>query len=366
MCLFPSQAELLHTIDQACGGGGVAAIDAEHGVLSDPEARTRFLIRSLMDEAIESSIIEGAATTRELAIELLRSGRPPVTKDERMVANNYAAMLQIKGWLDRPLSSGMLCELQKTLTQSTLRSEDQAGRFRRADEPIAVTDERTGETIFTPPPAGELSKRIEALCRFANDPHAGPEFIHPVVKACILHFMVGYEHPFVDGNGRTARAVFHWFALRNGYRVFEFMAISQLIRAAIAKYPQAYVDSELDDGDLTYFILYKLGIVTRSLERLSEHITEEEAKIERSLRLVRLDRHLNLRQRLLLEHALRHPKTIYTAKSHANSNNITAMTARTDLEYLRKRKLFGTYKVGRAVQYILSPELPRRLAKLDR
>lgn len=364
LCHVPSLAEQLHVIDQACGGGGVVAMDDARGVLSDPEARRRFVIRSLMDEAIESSVIEGAVTTRELAVELLRSGRPPRTDGERMVANNYAAMRQIKQWQDRPLSAEMLCELQRIVTESTLRSPDQGGRFRRPDEPVAVTDDRTGAIIFTPPPAAQLPKRIEALCRFANDQHSGGEFIHPLAKACILHFMVGYDHPFVDGNGRTARAVFYWFALRCGYRAFEFMAISQIIRAALARYPQAYLDTEHDDGDLTYFVFYKLGVIQRALQRLKEHLDEEEARVEQSLRLVRLDRTLNLRQRLLLEHALRHPKTVYTAKSHANSNGITTMTARADLEHLRKRRLLNVFRAGRTMQYVLSPDLPGRLRPL--
>lgn len=51
-----------------------------------------------------------------------------------------------------------------------------------------------------------------------------------------LHFMLGYEHPFVDGNGRVARAMFDWAMLRNGYWLFEFISVSRIIRQAPAKY----------------------------------------------------------------------------------------------------------------------------------
>ncbi|WP_366511954.1 Fic family protein [Maribacter sp.] len=50
---------------------------------------------------------------------------------------------------------------------------------------------------------------------FNNNPKKN--FIHPIVKASILHFLIGYIHPFVDGNGRTARAIFYWYLLKNGY-----------------------------------------------------------------------------------------------------------------------------------------------------
>jgi Fic family protein len=52
------------------------------------------------------------------------------------------------------------------------------------------------------------------------------KFIHPVVRAIILHFMIGCGHLFVDGNGRTARALFYWSVLHQKYRLMEFISIS--------------------------------------------------------------------------------------------------------------------------------------------
>ncbi|QQS08085.1 MAG: Fic family protein [Phycisphaerales bacterium] len=354
-------AESLHRIDRAFGGGGAASL--EHGMLSDDAHRTRLRIRTLMDEAAESSLIEGAATTRKDAIELLRSRRDAKTKGERMVMNNFAAMQQIKQWRDRPLSPEMLRELQGILTEGTLKNPEESRRFRRLDEPVRVEHEITGEVIHTPPPAESLPGRVEALCAFANKVHKGAEFIHPIVKASILHFMIGYDHPFVDGNGRTARAVFYWYALRQGYSIFEYIPISERIRAGRSRYPQAYIDCELDEGDLTYFVLYKLDMIEQSLDALAAHIRHEEDKIKRSERLLRLSKDLSLRQRLILEHAIRHPRTTYTVKSHMNSNGITAATARKDLDDLVRRRLMTTSKRAREVLYIVVPTLQNRLQK---
>jgi Fic family protein len=363
LSIGPHVQESLHRIDRATGGGP-AVLAAPSGDLGDPAVRDRLRIKTLMDEAAESSLIEGAATTRRDAVELLRTGRPPGSIGERMVVNNYVAMQRLKGWRDRPLSVEMLLELQALLTAETLERPDESGRLRRADEPVRVVDERTGDDIFTPPPAHQLGMRLERLCAFANAPHdRGSQFIHPIVKACVLHFMVGYEHPFCDGNGRTARAVFYWFALRNGYGIFEFTAISEIIRRGFAKYPQAYVDSEVDDGDLTYFILYKLDVIEQSLDRLTEHLAREQEKIERSRAFLRVSKGLNLRQRLLLEHALRHPATEYTVKSHMNSNGIVAATARTDLEGLVKTRLLARSKRGKEMVYLASPDLDKRLQR---
>ncbi len=320
----------------------------------------------MMDEAIDSSIMEGARTSIQAARELLRSGRTPVDRHERMVVNNYEAMRRIKGWLDRPLSVEMLIEIQETLTRGALEEDapaDAAGRLRRFDEPVVVVDKRDEEVVHEPPPADQLLDRLKSLCAFANAVHAGESFLHPIVKASVLHFMIGYEHPFVDGNGRTARAVFYWAALRSGYRVVEFLSISELIRKAPASYSRAYTNVECDDFDLTYFVLYKLGVLTRSIEQLATYLHEEERRIEESKRLLRVDPELNLRQRLFLEHAIKNPTVEYSVISQATVYGVSQMTARADLEHLRQRGFVDSFKVGKQVRYTISPRLAKRLAK---
>jgi Fic family protein len=361
-CEHPSLNESLHEIDLQVGGGGPGAFDESRGILGDSTFRAKFTVRSLMQEAIESSRLEGAVTTHVQATELLRSQRAPQTNHERMVVNNFAAMQQIKDMLDRPLSVEMLCQIQRTVTEGTLEHEDQAGRVRRVDEDVRIVDGRTSETVFIPPPASGLEDRLETICAFANNTHTGREFIHPILKACILHFMIGYEHPFADGNGRTARAVFYWHALKSGYQVFEYLVISELLRNAYSQYTMAYLDSELDDGDLTYFIRFKLGIIVRAIKKLGEYVNEEEEKVQRAIRMASLDPSLNLRQRLLLGHAMGHPRTVYTVKSHAISNRITHATARADLDRLAEKGLLTTYKAGRQVNYVAQPSLHKKLA----
>lgn len=361
VCVQSAMLETLHRLDHALGGGGPEALMSPDGLLSDPEMRKRFIVRTLMDEAIDSSRIEGAVTTRAQALDLLRGGGAPKNKSERMIVNNYQGMQWVKSRLDRPLSPEMLLELQTILTRDTLDDPGAAGRLRTDHDQVRVVDSRTSEVVYTPPGAERLRERLVALCEFANAHHTGDEFLHPIVKACVLHFMVGYEHPFVDGNGRTARAVFYWSALRAGYRVFEHLVISTLILKAFAAYPQAFIDVEDDEGDLTYFVAYKLNVIERAVEAFKEHVSREQVQVREALLLVQRAKDVNLRQRLLLEHALRHPKADYTARSHATANAITIMTARTDLERLRKKRLFATYRTGKEVHYVPAPDLEKRL-----
>ena len=159
-----------------------------------------------MEEAIASSILEGAATTRKKAKEMLREGRKPKTRGERMIQNNYATMRKIKDHVSEELSVELLCELQESITAGTLEDASASGRLRRPDEDVMVVDVVDGTVLHNPPDAGLLKDRLKLMCDFANESKS-TGFIHPVIKGIILHFWLAYEHPFVDGNGRTARAI---------------------------------------------------------------------------------------------------------------------------------------------------------------
>jgi len=208
----------LHETD--LGAGGAIAMPEP---ITNPHSRNQYLVRSLIQEAITSSQLEGAATTRETAKEMIRSGRQPRDKSERMILNNFLTMQRIQEWKNKPLDPDLLFEIHRCVTDQTLEKPDAAGRLRRPDESIVVQDNITGDTVFVPPHADLLAKRMASMCLFANGT-SGERFIHPVIRAILLHFWLAYDHPFVDGNGRTARALFYWAMLRNKYWLFEFVS----------------------------------------------------------------------------------------------------------------------------------------------
>src|SRR5690348_10274709 len=92
-------AELLHEIDMGAG----ATIGVPEPI-TNPQTKKQYLIRSLMEEAITSSQLEGAATTRDVAKEMIRSGRKPRDIGEQMIFNNYLTMQRIAKLKDEPLS----------------------------------------------------------------------------------------------------------------------------------------------------------------------------------------------------------------------------------------------------------------------
>ena len=201
------------------------------------------------------------------------------------------------------------------------------------------------------------------MCDFANG-KTPKYFIHPVIRAIILHFWLAYDHPFVDGNGRTARTLFYWLMLRNRYWLFEFVSISQMIVKAPAKYARAFLYTETDDNDLTYFIIYHLNIIQQAIKTLYEYIERKTRRlqaIENQLRGIII---LNHRQRTLISHALRHPHQKYTFKSHQISHNVVYQTARTDLLDLENRGLLKSQKVGKTWYFTAVSDLEEKLSKL--
>lgn len=350
----------LHEIDRHAAG----EIAMERQVVSG-EDRDRYLVSSLIEEAITSSQLEGASTTREAARDMLRSGRNPRDRSERMVLNNYHVMDRIRGLKDEPLSTDRILELHSIVTDGTLQQTDAAGRFRRPDERITVMDATQTVVLHEPPEAESLPRRMRQLCSFANEEHSNEYFVHPVVRAILVHFMLGYDHPFVDGNGRTARALFYWNAARSGYWLMEYLSISRLMLRAPAQYARAYLHTETDENDATYFIIHQLEIIQRAIHGLHEYLERKIREQESAERLLHraplLADQLNHRQIALLSHAMRHAGHGYTVKSHERSHRITTQTSRTDLLKLAELGLLEKRKRGRAFVFHAPADLPQRI-----
>jgi Fic family protein len=350
--------EMLHKIDQ--GAGGFIQMPDP---ITNPDTKDQYYINSLIQEAIASSQLEGAATTREIAKEMIKTGRVPRDKSEQMILNNFQTMRRIGRLKNEPLTKQLVFYIHQIITDKTLKDKTATARFRKADERIVVGD-MYNEVFHDPPSAQQLKERMEAMCDFANG-KSPAGFVHPVIRSIILHFWLAYDHPFVDGNGRVARALFYWSMLHHGYWLFEFISISQIILKAPARYGKAFLYTETDDNDLTYFILYQLRVIHRAIKELHEYIkrrTERLQAIERELRGVA---GLNHRQRSLVSHALRHPYQQYTIRSHQTSHNVVYQTSRLDLLDLENRGLLTSLKIGKTWYFTPVSDLEEKLAKLD-
>jgi len=319
--------ENLHFLDKSAAGNISSGLD------SLPHDRDQFIINSLMEEAIASSQIEGAAVTRTIAKKMLREKRKPATKDERMILNNYITMKKITQIKDEDLTPELILQIHKTITRDTLEDPKDEGRFRDNND-IRVFDFR-GNILHTPPDFASVEGLIKKLCAFANNDDG--QFIHPVIKGIILHFLIGYIHPFNDGNGRCARSIFYWYMLRKDYWLFEYMAVSRAIKDTKGQYNRAYQYTESDENDLTYFISYNLAAVKTAVDNIQKYIEKKQGESKQALTILQKNEGLSLRQAEIIKSLIKHPDKLITIKEIVKTYRVAYGTARNDLCRLEKQ-----------------------------
>lgn len=218
-----------------------------------------------VSEAIASSQLEGASTPTKVAFEMLKSGRAPNTPCEAMIAGNYQLMMGVWAARNQSLSVELIRDLHAICTQGIADDDYSPGEFRSG---VTVTvQDGDGNVVHQPPAAEGIVARLNALCAWIND----SDDIHdPVIKAISLHFAMGYEHPFRDGNGRMARALFYWMMFKHGYSRLVSVSITAIIQKAPQQYGLAYVFTETDGNDLTYFIDYQASVLGRAISAVRQ------------------------------------------------------------------------------------------------
>ena len=365
-CIPNSLLAQLHPIDTMAGGG--YKLSNSNFLVSSEAEKNQYLVKSLiMEEAITSSQLEGASTTRKVAKKILENSLKPKNKSQQMIVNNFLLMKEVLARQSEDLSVEMILELHQIATLNAIKNQATPGKFRQNND-IFVGDQ-FNESYYQPPVSESLKERVENLCAFANQCHHNEDsdnFIHPIIKAIILHFMIGYIHPFGDGNGRTARALFYWSMLRSGYWLFEYVSISKLIQEKRTAYDKAFLYTETDDFDLTYFIYNQVEVVVKAIAALKAHIEHKKQElsnfvewIDKSPMAKKLKRgHLEI-----LKEAVKEPGRKFTAQQVSNSLGVSQNTARSYLKSLVEQDLLilAATKTNRTASYLAPADLREKL-----
>mgnify|MGYP000117479610 FL=1 len=314
-----------------------------------PQEQQEYFKNSLIEEAIASSQIEGAATTTDVARDMIKCGRKPRTESEQMIINNFRAIKEIENRLDEDLSIELILDIHQIMTVKTDASI-YAGKIR--NHPIYVTDHIDGEIAFTAPDHSELNELIEHLIEFINSEN---EFHHPIIKASILHFMIGFIHPFGDGNGRTARALFYWYLIKKGYSLLKHISISKAILNSRTSYDKAFLRTENDDNDLTYFIMYSMKSLRVAFQSLVTYRDRKRDERQKASEIVYelTQNGFNKRQADLLGYLFIKPKAKMTLPIYSKSHDIVRQTASRDLTDLEQRGILIKNKDGKMMVYEL-------------
>ena len=333
------------------------------GEVATQGVRDRYLINSLYEEAITSSQMEGASTTRRDAKKMLRDKKDPRTRSERMILNNFLALEFVRAHLGEELTPQFICEVHRIVTDGTLDEAEDAGRLQRqGEERICIyRSEGQDQLLHVPPPAEELPERLKRLCDFANGVgEYATQYVPPLVRALVVHFMMGYDHYFVDGNGRTARVIAQWVMLREGFFLMDFVPVSRLLRKAPAQYARSFLEVEQDEGDLTYFLIWHAQIILRGIRELHGYLARKSREMDQVKQLLR-STDLNNRQIGVIEEALRDPSITVTAAAHADKFRVTLQTAHADLRGLEDGGYLMRVKRGRSFEWYPVPDLQRRV-----
>ncbi|MCI7606924.1 MAG: Fic family protein [Spirochaetales bacterium] len=172
-------------------------------------------------------------------------------------------------------------------------------------------DELSSEIVHIPPSSKSIKEFISKICDFINKDD--DLFIHPIIKAIILHFLISFLHPFVDGNGRTARALFYWYMLKQGYSLIEYLAISKIIYEYKPLYEKAFLYTEIDDYDIGYFIEYNLDVLDKAYSKYQESLVKKD-KENKALDSLKTSYSLSPRQLWIVRNGIENKSKVFTCE----------------------------------------------------
>ena len=325
LCVTSQMQRLCHEFDMKFGSFWEVEGDTQSA------EKKYYLSSSLMEEAIYSSKMEGASTTRIVAKDMLRKKKSPQNKSQQMIANNYNTIQYIVEHKDEPMTEETLLHIHRLMTEKTMDNPEDTGRFRTNDK-VVVADMVEGDIIYTPPSFQEIPEFVESLCDFFNNDNART-FIHPIIRGIIVHFMLAFMHPFADGNGRTARALFYWYMLKEKYWLTEYMSISRVIAKSKPSYEKSFRYVENDGNDIGYFVAYNLRALDISFQQLTDYIQRKQREKKAATSFM-IAGNINYRQAMILQRFKEEPNTIMTVKDVQEQFSVSSMTARKDLSDL--------------------------------
>ncbi len=319
--------------------------------LGEGESFKHVLENLVKDEAISSSQLEGAATTTRVARDFLLNERKPESLSEKMILGNFRLMQAAWAEKDKPLSLALIKQLHHIGMSDIDDEKYQPGHLRTTDDVVVV--DASGQVVHTPPLANELEQRLEFVVSWFNNTEPDSSSSAFVI-AVALHFAIGFEHPFHDGNGRLARALFYWAMFKHGYHAFRYISISALLNEAPVQYGKSYIYTETDNMDMTYFIEYQSKVASRAIENFLHNfsgLVEQYKDFKESLTSTDLYQKLSENQRsvIMLVHNIGIKKV--TANWVQGMLGCSYNTASSLLNDLTKQDVFKREKVGREFQY---------------
>jgi len=239
--------------------------------------------RALVLEAHYTTHIEGTQLTLEqseriLAGQKVRGARPDDTQE---LLNYEKAFELVSSYLEsgEPITEALIRQIHKRLVQGVRGNKASPGEYRKIQN--YIVNLRTGEKTYTPPPPLEVPHMMTDFVSWLQEDTK----IHPVIMAGIAQFQLVHVHPFVDGNGRTARLLSTLCLYRTGYDFKRLFTISEYYdhdRTAYYKALQSVREHGMNvTGWLEYFT-EGLGAQMRDVQMTAEHVMRKDVVLARA------------------------------------------------------------------------------------
>lgn len=306
-----------------------------------------FLLDSRIEEAITSAIYEGAHSTRAQAQQLIASGVRPKNKDEWMLINNLQAMDWVRKHDQESLSKNTILSLHQIVTQNTLDGDDAnfSGKFRNDSVFVGTVHEGINHKL--------IAKTIDEMIRAVTE---NRRYIHPLLRGILIHYFIGYIHPFFDGNGRTARALFYFKSMKHKLKYVELLSVSAYLKEHGKQYENAFVKVKENDYDITYFIDFCLDSMLSALNQVGKKVNYLVRMIDLKKRFSLNDNQVGLMQRM----ALNKFRTI-DIEEYAQQIEMSRESSRQELKQLFELDLLEEIKHGKKLVYKVNAKKLREL-----
>lgn len=296
----------------------IGIIDAAREIIANapliPAWEMKFRRDAIARQIHHGTRLEGNPLSEEQVQDVL-DGKEVLARDRDIQEIlNYRNVLKYLDYLAKEITPGGKYQITKEiilaihkLTVDRILPDESAGHYRTRQ--VVIKNTQTGAISYTPPPAIEIPFLMEDLIMWLRSPEA--EDIHPILKAGIIHYEIARIHPFVDGNGRTARALATLIMFLDGYDIRKFFALEEYFDNNPLDYyttlqsvsNQLVVDT--NDRDLTPWLVYFTQGVATELNRVKERVLRisSDARVKDKLGE---QVELNERQMIVMEYLHRH------------------------------------------------------------
>ena len=296
-----------------------------------------------------STSIEGNPLTLEDVVKLARGEDVYTETKSKLEVINHLKVLKYIGrnYNKIPINKTTILKIHKDIVRNTLYESKNEGRYR--DVQVFVGDSITREVMYMPPSEKEVPKLMRELIEWINKKIKEKD-IDPILIAGITHYQFVHIHPFVDGNGRTARVLCTLVLYKTGYEFRRLFNISEYYEQNRRKYYDAIQSVRKNDMNMTEWLEYFTDGLKFSMNQVKERVLKLSISTRRGE--IKEKIYLTNRQQEIIEFLNKNEKI--TTGVISNMFKITRQAALKEISKLVKLDIVKLKGKGRGACYILS------------